>query len=175
MTEICRLTFKYTIKEEDYARALRAHARTHKSLWAIWIGFGAFVAYVLLAGVLSVGHGTRTPLSLGKDVLVFAAAGVLMWGLYWLPPRWAMRGSPSAGLEEEIRLFDDRIVIQSRLGRDELLWAHFRKVDEIAGFFLLQPHEGNVYPVPMQYFANSAELDWFRQWIHKHIPNFHQH
>lgn len=171
MTEFSRFTFRYTIKEEDYARAQRAHARTFKWLWALWIVFGAIAAYSLLVGIFNVGQGDKTPLSLGKDALVFAVGGVLMWGIYWLPPLWAMRGSPSVGVEEEISLFDDRIVIQSRLGREELLWAHFRKVDEIAEFFLLHPHEGNVYPVPKQYFANSGELDWFRQ----HILNFNEY
>lgn len=175
MTEFCRITFKYTIKEEDYARALRAHTRTFKWVWAMWIVFGAFAAYGVLAGGIGVGQGTMTPLSFARTVLVFAVGGILMWGTYWFPPLWAMRGSPSVGVEEEISLFDDRIVIQSRLGRDELFWAHFRKADEIAEFFLLHPHEGNVYPVPKQYFANPAELDWFRQWLRRHIPDFQQH
>ncbi len=86
-----------------------------------------------------------------------------------------MRASPSLGVEEEISLFDDRIVVQSSLGRDELFWAHFRKANEIAEYFLLHPHEGNFYPIPKQYFANATELDWFRHWIRTHIPDFHQH
>lgn len=175
MAEICRFTFTCAVTEKDAARAVRAQLRTHTWVWAIWIGFGAYVAYVLLFDLLSIWQGTRTPLSLGRHILVFTATAVLMWGMYWLPPLWAMRGSPAAGAEEEISLFDDRIVIQSRLGRDELLWAHFRKVDETAEFFLLQPHEGNVYPVPKRHFANAADLDWFRHWIRRHISDFHQH
>lgn len=175
MTELCRFSFTYTIKEKDCVRALRAHARTNKILWVTWIVFGAMAAYALLAGSIGVRQGTMEPSSFARIVLIFAAAGALMWGNYWLPPIWAMRGSLSLGVEEEISLFDDRIVIESSLGRDELLWAHFRKADEIAGFFLLHPHEGNVYPVPKRYFANAAELDWFRHWIRKHIPDFHQH
>lgn len=169
------LSFNYTIKEEDYVRAARDYSRTFKWLWAMWITFGALAAWIFLVGILSVGLGTKTPLSFVKDVLVFAVGGALMWSAYWFPPRWAMRGSPTVGVEEEIRLFDDKIVIQSRLAREELFWAHFKKVDETAEFFLLHPHEGNFYPVPKQYFVNLAELDRFRQWIREHVPSFREY
>lgn len=169
------LSFNYTIREADYARAIRAHMLTSKVTWALWIVFGALTAYVLLVGLFNVGHGGKTPLSFGADVLIFSSIGAAMWAFHWLPPRMAMRKSPSVGVEEEITLFDDRIVILSRLGRDELWWPHFKKVDETPDFFLLHPHEGNFYPLPKQYFVNAVELDRFRQKIRKHIPNFHEH
>lgn len=57
MTDICRFSFKYTIREEDVASALRAHTRTFKSTWLLWIVFGALAAYGPLAGGIGSARG----------------------------------------------------------------------------------------------------------------------
>lgn len=169
------ISFNYTIKEEDYVRAIRAHTLTVKWVWGVWIVFGVLVVYGVLQSLFFVVVGHQTWLDFGQDVLVLAVCTAAIWGSYWFPPRWAMRGSPSIGVEEEVILLEDRIVVQSRLGREELMWAHFKKVDETGDFFLMHPHEGNFYPFPKQYFANSVELDRFRKRIRKNILKFHEH
>jgi len=164
------ITFKFTLTEEDFVRASRAHSMSQRRWWIIWaIFFGVWIlplASVALDSAQSGGMLYRI-LPFLTGVASVALMFVLSWS--WQPRRLA-RGSPFLGVEMEGSASAAGLQTNSSMGLQQAAWRDYERVLETAEHFLLYPAKNRYAPLPKRAFANRESLERFRELIRANVP-----
>lgn len=164
------LTFKYTLAEEDFVLALRAHAFGRMPRWLRWIALAALL-FVLVSAVHYV-ISWPSARNFGMFWLIFVAVFPVVWfcWVWWWHPKRVAREAPylNAGVEGTASV--DGIASRSRLGNHEAGWGSYSAAFESADHFLLYLGRNVFNPLPKRAFTNPQDVIRFRELIRAHVP-----
>lgn len=162
------VSFKYTLTEANYVRAMRAFMWL-QLWWRIMLAMFA-VAIAALTILAASGVERLEPLWFGMS-----AGGVVglavTWAFWTFQPRWLARNSPSVGVEIEVTLSPDGVNSRSSNGSADARWSIYTSARETTEFFLLFSGKNLFYPFPKSAFADSQHLGRFRDLVRTYVPD----
>lgn len=165
------ITFKYTLTEEDYVRAMRAYLYYERGWRTLFVFVGLCVCLmVVLAVVVTVNLGRPYY----KPVFyagAFVLGAVAVWWLVGLFQRKAAKKSPFVGTEYDMSFSPGGVTSRSPLTSGEARWSVYTGARESPEFILLCSGIGLYYPFPKKIFDNPEDLERFRELIRTHVPN----
>lgn len=173
-----RVSFKYTLTEEDVVRSSQAHAAGKR----IWL---RAAAAVIVPSIIFIGSvANMDAVQLLVDFAVSVAAGLFIWFVGW-PIFWIgfwyifakylefiLRKSPHIGVEYEMVASPDGVIWNSPHGNTDLQWSAYTSVREAAEYFLLYCGITLCSTIPKRVFTHPRDLERFRELIRAHVPDF---
>ena len=165
------ITFKFTLTEEDFVRASHVHAFSQKRWWITWAVFFGLWIVPLAAVLLDKGLAGDALFRLLPFLAGVVSVAVLFALAWWWQPRRAARASPYLGVEMVGVASGGGLVMHSRLGKQEAVWAKYSAVVESADHFLLYLAKNSYAPLPKRAFADREDLNRFRELIRANISN----
>lgn len=166
------ITFKYTLTEEDHARAWRIHNGASKTYLAIWLLAGGFIGLLAWGRVMAILDGEREWSSIFSMLLPVGIYVVTAWLSFSWRPRFLARQSPYRGLENNVTASETGVASSNALFRNEIQWGAYTHAIEKPDMFLLYTGRLLFYPFPRRCFENQEDADRFRDLIRAHIKNF---
>jgi hypothetical protein len=171
MTESDSVSFKYTLTEKDYRRAMRAFLSSRLgnrgALAFIGLGFCGFIVTAITDVAVSGATNPNFWPTLGGLVVFVAAIFGLVRFCHWN----AARKSPHVGIQYDVTFSAEGLTSRSSHGTAEARWSIYTGARETKDFFLLHSGANLFYPYPKTAFATPQDLASFRDLIRMHIPN----
>lgn len=165
------LSFKYILTEDDFVRALRAHAFKQIPRWSLWILLAALL-FLQASGIhYIVTWPQASAFGVIWLILVTVLPGVWFCWIRWWHPKRVIREAPYLNVEIEGTASVDGVVSRSRLGNHETAWGSYSAVFESVDYFLLYLGRNVFNPLPKRSFADTQDVDRFRDLIRAHVPN----
>lgn len=158
------LSFKYTMTEDDVVRASLAQVKLGKRKWLLL----AMVPAVLLLAIFAFQGNWRGILELLASVALIGITILLLTRFV----RWTARKSPHIGVEYETTASQDGMTWNSPFASTQSKWTAYTSVRETAEYFMFYCGLAMCAAIPKRSFADSNDMDRFRDLIRAHVPKF---
>lgn len=168
------ITFKYTLTEEDFVRAVREATSLKKWGWLVW---GALALMMVVGTKSAIGRMLESGPSAGSIILllwVTVLPGYLFWLAKFGRPRQIGRSDPEVGIDTVTTVSACGITSCNKLRKHEATWAAFTHVIESRDTFLLFMGKIDFSLMPKRCFEDTDVMDRFREIVRANVTDFRQ-